>query len=318
MKVHFLVPAGYEKTASGGNVYDRHLHQGLLQRGWDVEMHERVPDLGPADLVLVDSLVTAAAAGDLQECSATVVPLVHMLFGASGEADLLAEAPAVVTTSAWMQRCLGSGVDPRRVFVARPGAPRSPLHQAAADHLMCVASVRFGKGQDVLLEALSMVTDLEWHCTLVGSLEDVAFVEGLRKRAAEVGFADRLDFTGELSGAHLEDAWSDTGLTVLPTRAESYGMVVTESLGRGIPVVASAVGGVPEALGEVDDVHPGMLVRRDDPDALALALRRWLTDTPLRRWLRRTARLRIATLPRWESTAACVDLALSTAAGVAR
>jgi glycosyltransferase involved in cell wall biosynthesis len=72
---------------------------------------------------------------------------------------------------------------------------------------------------------------------------------------------------------------------------------------------------VPEALGEVDGAHPGMLVRPDDPDALATALRRWLTDDRLQRWLRRAAARRIATLPRWESTAARVELALATAAG---
>jgi glycosyltransferase involved in cell wall biosynthesis len=313
VKVHFLVPPGFEERASGGNVYDRHLRPGLAHRGWQVEVHEDVPDLAVGDLVLADSLVVAAEAEHLLDSPASVVPLVHMLFGTPGERELLAAAPAVVTTSSWTGRCL-RGVDPRRIFVARPGVERSHVRRAPCDQLVCVASVTWAKGQDVLLEALTLLTDLDWHCTLVGPLDDVQYVDRLRKRAADAGITDRLAFAGELGGAALDDAWTTAGLSVLPTRAEAYGMVVTESLARGVPVVASAVGGVPEALGEVDGAHPGMLARPDDAIALATALRRWLTDDRLQQWLRRTAALRIATLPRWEATAARVHAALAAAA----
>ncbi len=61
---------------------------------------------------------------------------------------------------------------------------------------------------------------------------------------------------------------------VLASRAETYGMVVTEALARGLPVVAADVGGVTEALGHgADGIRPGLLVPPDDPAALAAALR---------------------------------------------
>ena len=60
-------------------------------------------------------------------------------------------------------------------------------------------------------------------------------------------------------------------------------MVVTEALARGLPVVATDVGGVTEALGHgADGIRPGLLVPPDDPAALAAALRAWLTDAELR------------------------------------
>ena len=50
-------------------------------------------------------------------------------------------------------------------------------------------------------------------------------------------------------------------MLVLPSRKETYGMVVTEALSRGIPVIASDVGGVPEALGAAPGgAQPGLLV----------------------------------------------------------
>ncbi len=76
-------------------------------------------------------------------------------------------------------------------------------------------------------------------------------------------------------------------------------MVVTEAQARGIPVVASDVGGVGEALGD----GGGLLVPPDDPGALADALRRWLEDDPLRESLRARSRARRETLTGWDVTA---------------
>jgi glycosyltransferase involved in cell wall biosynthesis len=94
---------------------------------------------------------------------------------------------------------------------------------------------------------------------------------------------------------------------VLPSRGETYGLVVTEALARGLPVIAAEVGGVPEALGYgADGTRPGLLVPPDDPDALRDALRGWLEDADLRRRLRRAARERRVSLSRWSKTTSVV------------
>jgi glycosyltransferase involved in cell wall biosynthesis len=73
---------------------------------------------------------------------------------------------------------------------------------------------------------------------------------------------------------------------------------------------------VPEALGHgAGGVRPGLLVPPGDPAALGAALRAWLGDPGLRRRLRRAARERRATLPRWSATASVLEGVL---AGVAR
>jgi glycosyltransferase involved in cell wall biosynthesis len=80
-------------------------------------------------------------------------------------------------------------------------------------------------------------------------------------------------------------------------------MVVIEALARGLPVIASDVGGLPEALGHgADGSRPGLLVPPGDPAALAAALRAWLLDAELRERLRRAARERRESLFGWSTT----------------
>ena len=91
-------------------------------------------------------------------------------------------------------------------------------------------------------------------------------------------------------------------------------MVVTEALARGIPVVATDVGGSREALGTTEGFgRPGLLAPSDDADALAAALRAWLTDDALRAAPARGCGRAPPELPTWDATVALVDDALSTA-----
>jgi glycosyltransferase involved in cell wall biosynthesis len=91
-------------------------------------------------------------------------------------------------------------------------------------------------------------------------------------------------------------------------------MVVTEALARGIPVLATAVDGLPEALGHAPDgSRPGLLVEPDDPAALAGALRHWLGGADLRSRLRRSARGRRETLTGWAVTSELISDVLNSA-----
>jgi glycosyltransferase involved in cell wall biosynthesis len=95
--------------------------------------------------------------------------------------------------------------------------------------------------------------------------------------------------TGPLSDADLETTFTKTDLLVLPSRRETFGMVITEALVRGVPVLTTNVDALPHTLGP----GAGILVPADDVTALTEALRLWLTDAELRDRLRAAAKARV-------------------------
>jgi glycosyltransferase involved in cell wall biosynthesis len=210
------------------------------------------------------------------------------------------------------------GLPAHRVHVAEPGVDAAALATptAAGDALLCVAAVTPHKGHDVLVDALATATDLSWRCACVGSLDrDPAWADAVRRRARNSGLGDRVCFPGPRTGADLDRAYAAADLLVLASHAETYGMVVTEALARGLPVLAAEAGGVTEALGRAQDgTRPGLLVPPGDPAALAAALRTWLADRELRERLRRAARERRATLSGWAATTSVVAGVLAGAA----
>jgi glycosyltransferase involved in cell wall biosynthesis len=334
--VHVLVPAGLEDRPSGGNTYDRRICAGLAVAGWDVRQHQvaggwpepaagvrldrLVSQLPDGALVLVDGLVAAGAGPALTPHAERLrlVVLVHMLH--PGERDVLTAAAAVLATSCWTRDQLLTRypLRPELVRVARPGVdPAEPAAASDDGHrLLCVAALAPHKGHDLLVGALSAVADRPWQCACVGPLDrDPGFVEALRHQIEAAGLGSRIGLVGPLTGSALDEAYRAADLLVLASRSEAYGMVVTEALARGVPVLTTAVGGLPEALGgDADGNRPGLLVPPEDPAALAGALRRWLAEAELRARLRAAAWERRRALTGWDVTVGTVAAVLAEAA----
>jgi glycosyltransferase involved in cell wall biosynthesis len=354
-EVHVILPNDIDDPAapSGGNTYDRRVCRGLAALGWSVREHAvrgAWPEPGPterADLarvlatvpdgevVLLDGLVASTVPAVLvpEAHRLRLVVLVHMPLDDDAEREALTAASAVVTTSAWTRRRLTEryALPAEKVHVATPGVDPAPVVPGsnAGSHLLCVAAVAPHKGHDLLVEALATITDLSWSCVCVGALDrDPEFVARLREHALGDMFpamganmspkgdgGSGISFVGPRTGAELAAAYAASDLLVLASRGETYGMVVTEALARGIPVLATAADGLPEAVGRAPDGSlPGMLVEPDDPAALAGALRRWLSEPDLRNRLRRSARDRRVTLTGWTVTAELVSNVLSEVA----
>nr|WP_207944939.1 glycosyltransferase family 4 protein [Actinomadura rubrisoli] len=338
-EVCFVVPGDIDDVSapSGGNVYDRRLCQGLAAAGRPVRelavpgtwprpgasartgLGRALAGLPDGAVVLLDGLVACGVpeivvphAGRLRLAVLVHLPLADET-GLAPEtaADLdareratLHAAGAVVATSPWARRRLidHHGLPSGRVHAVTPGTDPAPLASGTdgASRLLCVASVTPRKGHDLLAEALAAVAHLPWTCECAGPLDrDPAHVTRVRRLLGRHRIGDRVHLDGPKTGGRLAASYAAADLLVLPSRAETYGMVVTEALARGVPVLATAVDGVPDTLGR----DAGLLVPPGDPAALAAALRRWLVEPDLRSRLRAAARRRRGALGGWDATA---------------
>lgn len=342
----FAIPGDID-APTGGYGYDRRLLQEWREMGIEAR-HLALPgsfpfptaeDLtateqllavtAPDDILLIDGLAYGAFPEPLAARFADrLVALVHhplaletglapgeVSFLRQSEKLALSHARAVVVTSPATRDMLAAAyaVAPGDITIAIPGTdPVPPATRAsigAAVRLLAVGSIIPRKGYDVLVEALAAIRDRQWIMTIAGSPDYAPrTVEYLQDRIARIGLADRISFVGSVDPGSLWRLYDRTDIFVMSSLYEGYGMVLTEALARGLPIVTTLSGAGAEALPDAAalKVPPG------DAAALAKALARLIDVPPERRQRADAAWAAAKTLPRWRDTAqivagACLD-----------
>lgn len=214
----------------------------------------------------------------------------------------------VIVTSPFTARRLRElGLEQRTVRVVEPGVKGAEMADAVAarlqggapegpERLLCVASLTPRKGQDVLVRALAQLAERDWHCILVGSsARDALFAERVAGLIREAGLADRIDCIGECDQDALDAEYRRASVCLLPSHYEGYGMVVSEALARGLPMITTTGG----ALAQTAPEDCCLRVEPGNVNALADALARWLDDAALRGRLTRSAAERRENLRSW-------------------
>ncbi len=335
--LHFVLP-GDPETRSGGFIYDRRIIEGLQRSGWTVEPHALADEFPqPSARALAEAeqslaalpdgapvVIDGLALGVMPEIAhrharrLVLVGLVHhpladetgltpaqedALFRSERDA-LSAVRHMIVSSPHTAARLADFDVERGRISVAEPGVDPAPLAEGSRGPglgLFCAASLTPRKGHAVLIEALARLQHRAWRLICAGSkTRDDATAQRVQKLSRDLGIDGRIDFVGEVEGTELNRHYRCSDLFVLASFHEGYGMVITEAIARGLPVVATAAGAVPDTLPE----GAGILVPPGDPEALAAALAR-LIDAPdeLAR-LKEAARTARAHLPTWEQSVA--------------
>jgi glycosyltransferase involved in cell wall biosynthesis len=231
------------------------------------------------------------------------------------EARAIRAASGVLSTSRWSAEKFTRRFGCRDVGVAVPGVRPAEVARGSqhtgAPRFLTLATLTPTKDQLTLVQALRQVAGLSWTAALIGSDQSAPhYAARVRAHIASAGLTERIVVPGMLTGDTLDREWDAADLLVLPSRTETYGLVIGEALARGVPAVVPAETGAVEALHQGETMHssvtPGTAVPSGDPARLAEVFRSWLTKPTLRHAWRQAALARRATLPGWQQTAKSV------------
>ncbi len=241
----------------------------------------------------------------------------------TAERNALALVRRVICPSQWTARSLAAEyrVPTAKIRVVEPGVDR---HRAAKGghaargssarsgdemlNLLCVATLTPRKGHALLFEALAELRDRRWRLTCAGSItHDTATVAALERQLERLALRSRVSLLGHLDKETLERHYERADVFVLASYLEGYGMALAEAVARGIPVVSTTGGAIPETVPAASSI----LVPPGDGRALCKALATVLDDGTVRKRLAASARKARAQLPTWrvaaEKFAAALD-----------
>jgi glycosyltransferase involved in cell wall biosynthesis len=162
------------------------------------------------------------------------------------------------------------------LYAERPTKPPVPLTARHSHQLVFAGQLgAMGKGLDTLLQALAKTTTPA-QLSIYGSGK---FEADYRALAAQLQIESRVTWCGKTSSAALEDVFRHAAAVVVPSRSpETFGLVGPEAMRFATPVIATTVGGMGEWL---QDGVTGLAVPSNDPEALAAAIDRLLSDATL-------------------------------------
>ena len=193
----------------------------------------------------------------------------------------------VVLSEEWRDYFAENVCDPNRITVVHNGVavPASSCSPCSHQDVLFLGRLDANKSPDVLLRASREVLERfpETKIVFGGDGE----VEKNKQLAEELGIADRCEFHGWVTGDEREALFERAAVYCLPSKNEGLPMSVLEAMARGIPTVATAVGGVPQVI---EDGVNGLLIDVDDEAALSGSLASLLAEPELREELGRNGR----------------------------
>ena len=331
-----LLFAGHLGRYNGSFVYNKYIATGAADSGWAIQrvalegrfpaadtrahqsMQQALASCPDHSLVIIDG----SALADTVETIARhtdrlyLIGLMHhpvaeeygipaaraAYFKARETAALALMRQVIVTSPFTAQRMPAYGVDPARTHTIPPGVAPADLGTAnwPAQRLLCIATLTPRKGQRVLIDALATLVDLNWQCDLIGAAADGAYTVDIERAIAQHGLTERVRLLGPRAPAALAEAYQACDVFVLPSYYEGYGMVVSEALSYGLPVVTTNGGALADTLPR----DAGTAVEPGDPRALAQALCNLLIDEARYEAARAGARAARRQLPTWASASA--------------
>ncbi len=318
-----LLTGGVPDRVTGGNLYNRRLRACLEAAGARVSVETAPPHVYPR-MVVVDSIaieqgfpwIAGRPPGTVAVALMHMLPSLHARSSAERlrwrrlEMAFLRRVDLVIAASRdlaeWLRRV---EVPEDRLHMIPPGkdGPQPPpgtvtpraSSEAAGLRLLCVANWFPVKNLEVLIQALADLPP-DVQLDLVGDpAADPPYAESVWEAIRRHNLAGRVHVHGPVPPERIGARYASADVFVLPSAVEGYATVVAEALWFGLPVIASAVGGIPHL---VTSGAEGFLVPPGQPRELARAVCRLSDDVSLRDRMAAAAAKRGQGLPSWRDT----------------
>jgi rhamnosyl/mannosyltransferase len=200
---------------------------------------------------------------------------------------IIATSSNYIKTSSWLlpvrEKCevIPLGVDANRF---------NPLtdNRAKSSRLLFVGRLRYYKGLDILLKAMTRLPDVQLNVIGDGSMRKI-----WGALSEELGLAERVFFSGDVHDDELSEWYRSSDIFVLPStsRAEAFGTALIEAMASGLPCITAELGTGTSWV--VENNATGFVVPPANPEAMAEAISILLRDVSLRKKMGCAGRRRV-------------------------
>jgi len=320
MELFFLIP-GNINALTGGYLYNRYMVEGMRKKGHVVEILQLdecmlqaqeieakcsliFKKLRTGSIVLIDSLVLGVLHRVMKKFHGklTFMGIIHLplsynpladkkrQFIAKSEVEAMQHTSRLIVTGRLTFRLLTeSGISSEIIILIEPGVedfPRKQHYAAVPSQLLCISNYSPVKDQLLLARALCRLRTRNWTLHMYGNTNtDKEYVDRLNTFIVREKLNDRIFLHDVIQRKNISGAFLASDLFVLPTQFETYGMVLSESLAHGIPLVTTTSGNisetVPPTMGRF--IEPGNL------ENMVSALEELFTDQQLYKSLCKSA-----------------------------
>jgi len=273
--IRFLIPEPRNRR-SGGTLYDLQMVDALQKKNCSIKIEwiskkkgiENLTTFSDSDYLLIDGLVFHQNPKEVYQLERfNKIYVSHlpfwlepgitaneMVLRKSREVEFLKNCKRVVCTSNFIRHeLIKNGIPDTNIVVINPQIssikPKGRTYNEQPVELLVVGGIHFGKGLDVLLKALNQHKIRNWNLKIAGYFNpDDAYYKMLNRTIDENKLKNKIAFIGECQAQQLKELYIMSDLLIHPSRFESYGMAIKESLSHGLPVIASDAGALPSVF----------------------------------------------------------------------
>lgn len=332
MKVVFLQNDSIN-TLTGGYIYNKYIVDGLLLKNYKVSVislkgnfpHPTQEDLEKCDKILsnltgdefliIDSLILGAIPDLIPKIKKTIITvgLIHLpisidITGVKKPELSYAEKQAmeltnklVVTSHFTKNILLQSGLTIEKISVIEPGIEDYPVKNSYPEkpyNLLCIANYTRSKNHDLLIKSLNQLKEYSWEMNFYGNTTDIEYFTEIKSLIKKFGLSNRIFLNGPLEREKISEVYLNSDLFILPSKFETYGMVLTEALAHGIPVITTSSGGIPYTVPS----SMGLFAREGTVENFKLLIEKTLTENLTYKYLTATASSFYKQAQKWEKS----------------